>query len=150
MPAPAPVYIPSAFSQLISDTAKKTIETLHEFIYDEVMPTEKLFEAQMPADRWSSFPPIIEELKKKAKKLGLWNLFLHRGYNEGPGFTNLEYAIMAELTGLTRLGPEVRRPECRLYTEGRRLIALRLIRGIWKCLPSTELPNRRKSGLFRC
>jgi hypothetical protein len=108
MPRPAPVYIPSAFSQLISDRAKKTIETLQDFIYDDVIPTEKLFEAQMPADRWSSFPPVIEELKKKAKSLGLWNLFLHKGYKEGPGFTNLEYAIMAELTGLTRLAPEVR------------------------------------------
>ena len=107
MPAPGPTYIPSAFEQLISDRAKKTIKALHDFIYDEVMPTEKLFEAQMPADRWSSIPPIVEELKKKAKALGLWNLFLHKGYKEGPGFTNLEYAIMAELTGMTRLAPEV-------------------------------------------
>ena len=108
MPAPGPVYIPSAFDQLISDRAKKIIKTLHDFIYDEVMPTEKLFEAQMPVDRWSSIPPIVDELKAKAKKLGLWNLFLHKGYKEGPGLTNLEYAIMAELTGLTRLAPEVR------------------------------------------
>jgi len=108
MPAPGPAYIPSAFEQLISDRAKKIIQTLHDFIYDEVMPTEKLFEAQMPADRWSSIPPVVEELKKKAKALGLWNLFLHKGYKEGPGLTNLEYAIMAELTGLTRLAPEVR------------------------------------------
>jgi acyl-CoA dehydrogenase len=107
MPAPAPAYIPSAFEQLISERAKKTIKTLHDFIYDEVMPTEKLFEAQMPADRWSSIPPVVEELKEKAKALGLWNLFLHKHYKEGPGFTNLEYAIMAELTGLTRLAPEV-------------------------------------------
>ena len=107
MPAPGPAYIPSAFEQLISDRAKKIIQTLHDFIYDEVMPTEKLFEAQMPADRWSSIPPVVEELKKKAKALGLWNLFLHKGYKEGPGLTNLEYAIMAELTGLTRLAPEV-------------------------------------------
>ena len=107
MPAPGQAYIPSAFEQLISDRAKRIIQTLHDFIYDEVMPTEKLFEAQMPADRWSSIPPVVDELKKKAKALGLWNLFLHKGYKEGPGLTNLEYAIMAELTGLTRLAPEV-------------------------------------------
>jgi acyl-CoA dehydrogenase len=107
MPAPGPAYIPSAFEQLISDRAKQIIKTLHDFIYDEVMPNEKLFEAQMPADRWSSIPPVVEELKKKAKSKGLWNLFLHKGYKEGPGLTNLEYAIMAELTGLTRLAPEV-------------------------------------------
>jgi acyl-CoA dehydrogenase len=107
MPAPGPAYIPSAFEQLISDRAKQLIKTLHDFIYDEVMPTEKLFESQMPADRWSSIPPVVEELKKKARSIGLWNLFLHKGYTEGPGLTNLEYAIMAELTGLTRLAPEV-------------------------------------------
>src|SRR6202023_1551074 len=108
MPAPGPAYIPSAFEQLISPRAKKLISTLHDFIYDEVMPTEKLFEAQMPVDRWSAIPPIVEELKTKAKSLGLWNLFLHKAYKEGAGLTNLEYAIMAELTGRTRLGPEVR------------------------------------------
>ena len=107
MPAPGLAYIPSAFEQLISDRAKQIIQTLHNFIYDEVMPAEKLFEAQMPADRWSSIPPVVEELKKKAKSLGLWNLFLHKGYKEGLGLTNLEYAIMGELTGLTRLAPEV-------------------------------------------
>jgi alkylation response protein AidB-like acyl-CoA dehydrogenase len=146
MPAPTPVYIPSAFEQLISDRAKKIIQTLHDFIYDEVMPTEKLFEAQMPADRWSSIPPVVEELKKKAKALGLWNLFLHKGYKEGPGLTNLEYAIMAELTGSTRLAPEVislvPSTNCRL-----RIVQPRILE-IWRSLQSMERQNRRRSGLF--
>jgi acyl-CoA dehydrogenase len=107
MPVPGPVYIPSAFEQLISARARKIIDTLHDFIYEEVMPAEKLYEAQMPSDRWSSIPLVIEDLKQKAKALGLWNLFLHKGYKEGPGLTNLEYAVMAELTGLSRLAPEV-------------------------------------------
>jgi alkylation response protein AidB-like acyl-CoA dehydrogenase len=148
MPAPAPAYIPSAFEQLISDRAKKLIQTLNDFIYDEVMPTEKLFEAQMPADRWSSIPPVVEELKKKARALGLWNLFLHKGYKEGAGLTNLEYAVMAELTGTTRLAPEVwtflKSAECRPP------IVRRLILEIWKCFPSMGRRSRRKSGLFPC
>src|SRR5947207_3286595 len=149
MPAPGPAYIPSAFEQLISDRAKKIIKTLHDFIYDEVMPTEKLFEAQMPADRWSSIPPVVEELKKKAKSLGLWNLFLHKGYKEGPGLTNLEYAIMAELTGLTRLGPEVGLPRNIILIPRSRIVRP-LIQEIWKCLQSMGLRSRRKNGLFRC
>ncbi|OOK64599.1 acyl-CoA dehydrogenase domain protein [Mycobacterium kansasii] len=40
-------------------------------------------------------PPIIEELKIKAKERGLWNLFLPAE----SGLTNLEYAPLAELTG---------------------------------------------------
>ena len=147
MPAPGPAYIPSAFEQLISDRAKKIIQTLHDFIYDEVMPTEKLFEAQMPADRWSSIPPVVEELKKKAKALGLWNLFLHKGYKEGPGLTNLEYAIMAELTGLTRLAPEV--GPFLSFADGCRLpIVLLQILETWKYLQSTAVQSKRRSGSF--
>jgi len=53
-------------------------------------------------------PPIIEELKKKARSLGLWNLFLSKHYSEGAGLTNLEYALMAEITGKSiRIAPEV-------------------------------------------
>ena len=53
-------------------------------------------------------PPIIEELKKKARSLGLWNLFLSKHYREGAGLTNLEYALAAEITGKSlRIAPEV-------------------------------------------
>lgn len=41
----------------------------------------------------------MEELKAKARALGLWNLFLGQEYAEGAGLTNLEYALIAELTG---------------------------------------------------
>lgn len=50
----------------------------------------------------------MEELKAKAKSLGLWNLFLHKSYPEGPGLTNLEYATLCEITGrCPRVAPEV-------------------------------------------
>lgn len=41
----------------------------------------------------------MEDLKAKARSLGLWNLFLGQEYPEGAGLTNLEYALIAELTG---------------------------------------------------
>lgn len=51
----------------------------------------------------------MEELKTKARSLGLWNLFLHKGYPEGPGLTNLEYATLCEITGRApRVAPEVK------------------------------------------
>jgi len=57
--------------------------------------------------RWESHPPIIEELKAEAKKLGLWNMFLPKGhYKESPGFTNLEYGLMAEHLGKSRCASE--------------------------------------------
>jgi hypothetical protein len=54
-------------------------------------------------------PPVIEELKVKARKLGLWNFFLHKGYAEGPGFTNLEYAVLCEIIGKCHLAAEVKK-----------------------------------------
>ncbi|ORX74727.1 acyl-CoA dehydrogenase family member 10 [Linderina pennispora] len=42
------------------------------------------------AQRWNTVPPVIERLKKRARELGLWNLFLTKEYKEGPGLTNYE------------------------------------------------------------
>ena len=54
-----------------------------------------------------SYPTIIDDLKVKAQKLGLWNMFLPKGhYAESPGFTNLEYGLMAEYLGKSRLASE--------------------------------------------
>lgn len=42
----------------------------------------------------------MEDLKDKAKALGLWNMFLAKGhFKEGAGFTNLEYGLMCEQFG---------------------------------------------------
>lgn len=49
---------------------------------------------------------MLEELKTKARSLGLWNLFLGRDYKEGAGLTNVEYGLIAELTGRSSLAPE--------------------------------------------
>lgn len=58
-------------------------------------------------NRWENHPSIIEELKDKARKLGLWNMFLPKGfYAESPGWTNLEYALMAEWLGRSRSASE--------------------------------------------
>ena len=57
--------------------------------------------------RWECHPPIIEELKFRARGLGLWNMFLPKGhYKESPGFTNLEYGLMAEWLGKSRVASE--------------------------------------------
>lgn len=46
----------------------------------------------------------MEDLKDKAKALGLWNMFLAKGhFKEGAGFTNLEYGLMCEQFGFVAL-----------------------------------------------
>ncbi|CAG8491412.1 4157_t:CDS:2 [Funneliformis mosseae] len=104
------VYIiPSLIEEKISPRAKELIKKLDNFVENECVPAEPIFHKQIDKgeDRWKTVPPIIEELKKKARSLGLWNLFLSKHYHEGAGLTNLEYALMAEITGKSlRIAPE--------------------------------------------
>ena len=51
-------------------------------------------------------PANNEELKDKAKSLGLWNLFLPESKN-GAGLTNYEYAHLAEIMGAYGIASEV-------------------------------------------
>ena len=63
------------------------------------MPAVRLAHDQIPTDpatRWKVVVPIIEELKVKARKLGLWNLFLSKAHypEYGVPLTNLEVCQM--------------------------------------------------------
>ncbi|KAG2370033.1 acyl-CoA dehydrogenase/oxidase [Suillus spraguei] len=83
---------------------KETLAKLVYFLQDEVLPSMKLAHAQVPRDpiqRWKTVIPVIEELKGKARKLGLWNLFLSKTHypEHGVPLTNVEYAVMAEILG---------------------------------------------------
>ena len=77
------------------------------FMEEHVYPAEDVFERQLEErpSRWH-VPPIMEELKAKAKAQGLWNLFLpKREY--GDGLSNLEYAPLCEIMGRSPIAPEV-------------------------------------------
>jgi alkylation response protein AidB-like acyl-CoA dehydrogenase len=85
------------------------------FMNEHVYPAEATYDAQMEgfgANRWQVVP-VLEELKAKAKKAGLWNLFLPHDSlpadspYKGAGLTNLEYALCAEQMGRVVFGSEV-------------------------------------------
>jgi acyl-CoA dehydrogenase len=81
-----------------SERAKALHARIQEFAEKVVGPAEEVFEAQVDeGDRWQP-TAIMEELKRQAKSRGLWNLFLPES-EHGAGFTNVEYAPIAELTG---------------------------------------------------
>lgn len=80
---------------------------LEAFMAEHVYPNERVFVEQVAnsSDRWQS-PPIMEELKDRAKAAGLWNLFLPKGEHGGT-LTNLEYAPLCEIMGRSPIAPEV-------------------------------------------
>ena len=91
-----------------SENVKRYQQQIRSFMEDEVYPNERLYEEQLNQQetRWSSVPPIMEELKSKAKEAGLWNLFLPDS-TYGAGLSNLEYAPLCEMMGRSLIGPEV-------------------------------------------
>ncbi|ERT02299.1 hypothetical protein HMPREF1624_00597 [Sporothrix schenckii ATCC 58251] len=101
--------IPTIAANRVSDKAKQALDTIAKFVQEECIPADAVFDAQVGFGdaRWEGHPQIIEELKKKAQKLGLWNLFLPKAhYKESPGFSNLEYGLMAEWMGRSRTASE--------------------------------------------
>lgn len=91
------------YSEKVQELQKKLNAFMDEYVY----PNEKLYEEQIdPTDRFAKVPPIMEELKAKAKEQGLWNLFLPES-EHGAGLTNLEYAPLCEIMGRSSIGPEV-------------------------------------------
>ena len=90
-----------------SEKVQELREELMQFMNEHVYPNEKTFHEQLNAaeSRWT-VPPIMEELKEKAKAQDLWNLFLPDS-DLGAGLTNLEYAPLCEIMGRSPIAPEV-------------------------------------------
>ena len=79
---------------------------LTNFMNENVYKNEEVFEEQLNKNgRWT-IPPILEELKEKAKKEGLWNLFLPES-DLGAGLKNIEYAPLCEIMGRSPIGAEI-------------------------------------------
>lgn len=92
-----------SYSEKVQALQNKLTEFMDEYVY----PNEKLYHEQIDKnDPFSKIPPIMEELKEKAKQQGLWNLFLPES-EYGAGLTNLEYAPLCEIMGRSAIAPEV-------------------------------------------
>ncbi|KAF0981852.1 hypothetical protein FDP41_011713 [Naegleria fowleri] len=91
----------------LSPKALRLKTKLEKFMKEHVYPAEVIFQEQhhKQSDRWQ-IPPIIEELKQKAKEQGLWNFFLCQ-HNEKEPISTVEYAILAEVMGRSFIASEV-------------------------------------------
>lgn len=118
----------SSSSATVTTNRMDTItKILTEFVMNEVLPAEQEYEEYMNTrptlkERWGFIPTVVEHLKQKAQRLGLWNLFLPQDHpewasyryiggtvatNMGSGnyaslpllLSNYEYAPMAEILG---------------------------------------------------
>ena len=90
-----------------SEKSLKIQEHLNLFIDKNILPIEKEIIEYRTKNKWKNSTKI-EELKKLAKKEGLWNLFLPVEYGKlSPGLTNLEYAPLAEIMGRCSFASEI-------------------------------------------
>ena len=76
---------------------------------EHVLPAESEYFAQTQNHSdwrlWKQ-PRVMETLKTRAQKEGLWNLFLSNP-EYGAGLSSVEYAPLAEITGRSAIAPEV-------------------------------------------
>lgn len=94
------------FNNFSSDKAKDIYQRTKAFMAEYVEPAIDAYDEYFETHSDFSQPPLIEELKAKAKAAGLWNLFLPES-SHGAGLTNLEYAPIAELLGQVEFASEV-------------------------------------------
>jgi len=85
---------------------KELKSKLLDFMDSHVYPAERVYREQVEqgGDPHKS-PPVMEDLKREARRRNLWNLFLP-DTRWGAGLTNLEYAPLAEITGRSFIAPE--------------------------------------------
>ncbi len=88
----------------MSDRQTEWLNRVQSFMTKHVRPAVPIYRKQdEEGPRWKVIP-VLEELKKKAKAEGLWNMFMPPSSHEddefrGAGLSNLEYAPLAELMG---------------------------------------------------
>ena len=89
-----------------SDKVRELQLRVQDFMDTHITPNEEVYYQQVEAGgRWC-VPPILDDLKVRAKQAGLWNLFLPES-ERGAGLTNLEYAPLCEIMGKSKWASEV-------------------------------------------
>ncbi|MEM7330499.1 MAG: acyl-CoA dehydrogenase family protein [Chloroflexota bacterium] len=91
-----------AWSEEVVALQKRVSAFMDKHVYDAEKPYMEFVDNA--ENRWT-IPPVMEELKEKAKAEGLWNLFMPDP-EFGAGLNNLQYAPLAEIMGRSLIGSE--------------------------------------------
>jgi acyl-CoA dehydrogenase len=94
-----------------SEKSRKLLEKLTTFMGEQVYPNEQVHAQQLhsASDRFAPLP-LVEDLKKKARAAGLWNLWVpesHAEFSEFGGLSHFDYAPLAEQMGRVLWSSEV-------------------------------------------
>ncbi|MGH3881195.1 MAG: acyl-CoA dehydrogenase family protein [Actinophytocola sp.] len=91
-----------------SPKAADYLRRVGDFVRAEIEPVEADYHRTLRSarDPWTVLP-VVDELKRKAREQGLWNLFLPDTEHGGAGLSNAEYAPLAEQMGRSPLAPEI-------------------------------------------
>jgi len=91
-----------AYTDKVNDLRERVSQFMEEMVY----PNEPVFARQVDEgpSRWEP-TPVMEEMKREARRRELWNLFLPESAY-GAGLTNSEYAPLAEIMGRSPIGSE--------------------------------------------
>ena len=94
-----------SYSDKVRELQQRVSGFMDEFIY----PAEAHFHEEVAQNRragnvWQ-VSQVMEELKRRARGAGLWNLFLPES-ELGAGLSNLEYAPLCEIMGRSHIAPE--------------------------------------------
>ncbi len=92
-----------ALSPKVEELKARVVAFMNEHVYAaEPMAAEQAH----ASDEVGADPPIVIELRKKAKAQGLWNLFLP-DQTHGMGLKNWEYAPLCEVMGRSPIGARI-------------------------------------------
>jgi acyl-CoA dehydrogenase len=90
-----------------SDRCNELRERLLAFMDEHVYPAEPVYDEQVRSAGDPHFhPPVMDELKARARDIGLWNLFLPHDEEGGAALSNLDYAPLAEIMGRSHIASE--------------------------------------------
>ena len=93
----------------MSAEAVRVQEAVRQFMDEHIYPNEARYYEELEQVGPYGCPPVIDELRAKARVAGLWNLFLPDLEPEHPGtrLSNVEYAPISEMLGRVWFATEV-------------------------------------------